>query len=76
MGAWIEIKHYLQQLMLKQVAPFMGAWIEIQESTRYVKYDDMSHPLWVRGLKFLRQCCQSPKRLRSHPLWVRGLKFL
>ena len=30
MGAWIEMKDKLKELKTAQVAPFMGAWIEIQ----------------------------------------------
>lgn len=36
---------------MKTVAPFMGAWIEIdwQEG---INFDDIvSHPSWVRGMK-------------------------
>ena len=56
----------------RDVAPFMGAWIEIMISV----VDDnkaMSHPLWVRGLKYLSGTRNTSAEL-SHPLWVRGLK--
>ena len=29
MGAWIEILHQVYAGLCQQVAPFMGAWIEI-----------------------------------------------
>ena len=53
MGAWIEIYMKNEGEKFMKVAPFMGAWIEILldflvENTQY-----SSHPLWVRGLKFL-----------------------
>ena len=34
----------------------------------------MSHPLWVRGLKFIVGKTSDVTQ-SSHPLWVRGLKF-
>ena len=34
------------------VAPFMGAWIEILDSAAQILALCVSHPSWVRGLKF------------------------
>ena len=54
------------------VAPRVGAWIEtISPNGR--KIDELSHPVWVRGLK-LSSIVESSPRLESHPVWVRGLK--
>ena len=33
----------------------------------------MSHPLWVRGLKYFTFVSKDFD-VKSHPLWVRGLK--
>ena len=52
MGAWIEIFFVSVALRVTVVAPHMGAWIEIvMGSNQLCKV--MSHPTWVRGLKFL-----------------------
>ena len=56
-----------------QVAPFMGAWIEIPFNNHRPLWNLWSHPSWVRGLK----CIFGRSALipcRSHPSWVRGLK--
>ena len=53
-GAWIEMTVMLNCLPLRLVAPHVGAWIEILYLS-YVRYVNMSHPTWVRGLKFA-QC--------------------
>ena len=74
MGAWIEIYKSLLSAHKKSVAPYMGAWIEIFLQRSNVLLD-MSHPTWVRGLKYKSMAiCQSCGQ--SHPTWVRGLKFL
>ena len=50
----------------------MGAWIEI-EINGETRGQSLSHPLWVRGLKYIQR--QEIKyKHPSHPLWVRGLK--
>ena len=52
MGAWIEIEEGFGNVANKEVAPYMGAWIEIQKSqTVNLGRDCGSHPTWVRGLK-------------------------
>ena len=52
-GAWIEIitEHPVETGY--NVAPLVGAWIEIQYFRRYDEEEAKSHPLWVRGLKYL-----------------------
>ena len=50
MGAWIETKNYSEARNQNHVAPCMGAWIETEEKANYTD-SDMSHPVWVRGLK-------------------------
>ena len=73
MGAWIEIHHRLNTVQqLFRVAPFMGAWIEMSLRPIIIKRLK-SHPLWVRGLKYLIRY-NVPLCTQSHPLWVRGLK--
>ena len=50
MGAWIEIAYIAGAQSLANVAPHVGAWIEIiKVSTN--KHWIVSHPTWVRGLK-------------------------
>ena len=34
-----------------------------------------SHPMWVRGLKQIKQEQSLIFNLESHPMWVRGLKL-
>ena len=52
MGAWIEIGHEPPGRCLGEVAPFMGAWIEINATVKKLQLAFMSHPSWVRGLKY------------------------
>ena len=40
-------------VMTSGVAPRVGAWIETRSSKQDAK-SDMSHPVWVRGLKRTR----------------------
>ncbi len=52
MGAWIEINTFFKPVSkLSGVAPHMGAWIEIQ-SAELLQVGFVSHPTWVRGLKY------------------------
>ena len=51
MGAWIEIRNQLISQEMSTVAPHMGAWIEIGFNS-LVDNGGVSHPIWVRGLKF------------------------
>ena len=50
MGAWIETFFGKASGKLGQVAPYVGAWIETQDSANRTNIL-MSHPMWVRGLK-------------------------
>ena len=50
MGVWIEIPHFIIDFNKKRVTPFMGVWIEIGD-TVCIRGSDLSHPLWVCGLK-------------------------
>ena len=55
------------------VAPYTGAWIEIQSVTMlWLKVK--SHPTRVRGLKYTDLDKQA-EIVKSHPTRVRGLKF-
>ena len=55
------------------VAPFVGAWIEI--NGQYLRaYGDKSLPSWERGLKSEASSSDSPNRM-SLPSWERGLKY-
>ena len=51
MGAWIEIDVGYYGLEELVVAPFMGAWIEINNKIYLHFWESVSHPSWVRGLK-------------------------
>ena len=35
-----------------QVAPYMGAWIEISNMPAVIDQEEMSLPTWERGLKY------------------------
>ncbi len=71
-GAWIEIKVLPSFVSDPGVAPHVGAWIEISV-TILLRPLPLSHPTWVRGLKF-RGLSLPLNGLKSHPTWVRGLK--
>ena len=50
-GAWIETEFALPMIPFEtNVAPHVGAWIETASRENYF-VDQMSHPMWVRGLK-------------------------
>ena len=50
MGAWIEIVYDTLGMTEEEVAPLVGAWIEIQgRQELYPLY--VSLPSWERGLK-------------------------
>ena len=51
MGAWIEILDVKPYLVATNVAPHMGAWIEINNDEIGEPEPLTSHPTWVRGLK-------------------------
>ena len=52
LGAWIEIFVFVDDLPTAVVAPYLGAWIEITFHSTCLTSISMSHPTWVRGLKF------------------------
>ena len=52
MGAWIEMLLTEHFRGLYEVAPHMGAWIEIISIHSSMPHPYMSHPTWVRGLKY------------------------
>ena len=56
------------------VAPFTGAWIEIQPASGKTAFWKKSHPSRVRGLKFFLLCTKNIPIISSHPSRVRGLK--
>ena len=51
MGAWIEMMSIAVRTKDEKVAPHMGAWIEMFNSMK-ASASNLSHPTWVRGLKF------------------------
>ncbi len=53
MGAWIEILHNIIKQWIEVVAPCVGAWIEINSVRNFNQEYVESHPVWVRGLKYL-----------------------
>ena len=55
------------------VAPFTGAWIEINDD-KYKEILFISHPSRVRGLKF-EHMIHAQQTAPSHPSRVRGLKY-
>ena len=73
-GAWIEILFLGIEMKSDSVAPHVGAWIEMGCAVFFVTLS-LSHPTWVRGLKFYR-FSERVKSFTSHPTWVRGLKCL
>ena len=54
MGAWIETAGVADKNVVEGVAPRVGAWIETTRGKLIAKVD-LSHPVWVRGLKHDRQ---------------------
>ena len=59
-----------------RVAPFTGAWIEIDLIAHHGNLASPSHPSRVRGLKYVMQVYVQVPVLLSHPSRVRGLKFV
>ena len=56
------------------VAPRVGAWIETTIIYNKTNQMQMSHPVWVRGLKHGSTQAVKIRSRVSHPVWVRGLK--
>ena len=50
-GAWIETTTRSNFETLSKVAHHVGAWIETQPLVVSLCQYNMSHPMWVRGLK-------------------------
>ena len=43
----------LRNLVIFAIAPCVGAWIEVKSAVNVKKFGSgISHPAWVRGLKF------------------------
>ena len=51
MGAWIEILILVVLAVACNVAPLVGAWIEIHDN-RIIKVEERSLLSWERGLKY------------------------
>ena len=52
-GAWIETFRLSKQSWMLSVAPYVGAWIETMILPSEIILNNVSHPMWVRGLKLL-----------------------
>ena len=55
MGAWIEIILMVMNFVETEVAPLVGAWIEISCRLNYMTYGG-SLLSWERGLKYKYIC--------------------
>ena len=64
MGAWIEITLLLNGTITLDVAPLVGAWIEIDKYAVEVQNHE-SLPSWERGLKSSEQLIEDYERGRS-----------
>ena len=60
-------------ILTRNVALYMGAWIETVNYNYQLLTVFESHSIWVRGLK-LGSSSASSSAYRSHSIWVRGLK--
>ena len=60
--------------MKGEVAPLVGAWIEIPLVLSLTQRTRLSLPLWERGLKSSEKK-EERKVEVSLPLWERGLKY-
>ena len=49
---WVRgLKHdTTEDMLIREVAPYVGAWIETKMEQRIMQIV-ASHPMWVRGLK-------------------------
>ena len=63
-GAWIEIAEDTILYLIANVAPHVGAWIEISKDC-LCGFDLLSHPTWVRGLKYPSTVKKVIKRSRT-----------
>ena len=73
MGVWIETLADTRRNTANTVTPYVGVWIETEKHDNISK-DDVSHPMWVCGLK-LDVILSQGKYALSHPMWVCGLKL-
>ena len=73
MGAWIEMKLWRMKMEFTQVAPLVGAWIEICRSDKLSPSSVRSLPSWERGLKY-EPIFDKERFELSLPSWERGLK--
>ena len=73
MGAWIEIHPLVRPYLAFPVAPYVGAWIEIEQMWAVIG-TVVSLPTWERGLKSVNDLAEIADKL-SLPTWERGLKF-
>ena len=60
---------------ISQVAPGVGAWVEMQYSFISESVYCSSPPVWGRGLKSYLRYAPVPVAA-SPPVWGRGLKYL
>ena len=74
MGAWIEMCDLETTVYKGQVAPLVGAWIEIMLEM-WLNQTKKSLPSWERGLKYMKTFLVSALVL-SLPSWERGLKLM
>ena len=73
MGAWIEITITGLTWEAFEVAPYMGAWIEMVVENVYCVGAPGSLPTWERGLKSSSHL-PLQRIYKSLPTWERGLK--
>ena len=74
MGAWIEIAYADARYFLDSVAPFMGAWIEINAIVKKLQLAFIVAPFMGAWIEIRFHDVASYDNL-SHPSWVRGLKL-
>ena len=59
-GAWIETSKPSDNCRFSAVAPRVGAWIETMgDAISNPAFIQMSHPVWVRGLKRSIHVCDN-----------------
>ena len=67
-GTWIEMLYNgWNQQMRMIVVPLVGTWIEIIYKAPTLTFDNLSSPLWGRGLKFCRASCHENLATRRPP---------
>ena len=58
----------------KNVAPYLGAWIEIDGITVLETYKGYVAPYLGAWIEIIDEFANLQNELESHPTWVRGLK--